>query len=168
MPRNDASLVIPYPRAMRPSRVLLRVATAGCLVIDGVVHLRDAVFYGPVHGSLISEAALFQVQAVAAFALAALVLFLPRRIVWAAAALVSGSAVAAVVLYTYVDVGAIAGLPDLYEPSWGPPGKLMSAVAEGAGFLLALTGLVLAGRDRMPRPSPVASEHTAIRRYDAP
>jgi hypothetical protein len=53
-----------------------------------------------------------------------------------------------VVLYTYVDLGAVAGLPDLYEPSWGPPGKLISAVAEGAGFLLSLAGLSLSLRSR--------------------
>ena len=29
----------------------------------------------------------------------------------------------------------------MYEPSWGPPGKLLSAVAEGLGTLLALAGL---------------------------
>ena len=51
------------------------------------------------------------------------------------------SAFAAVVLYTYVNVGPLAGLPNMYEPSWGPPGKLVSAIAEGAGALLALGGL---------------------------
>ena len=35
----------------------------------------------------------------------------------------------------------IAGLPNMYEPSWGPPGKVVSAIAEGAGALLALGGL---------------------------
>jgi len=34
------------------------------------------------------------------------------------------------------------GLPDMYEPSWGPPGKVLSAWAEGAAALLALTGLI--------------------------
>jgi hypothetical protein len=32
----------------------------------------------------------------------------------------------------------------MYEPSWGPPGKMLSAGAEGIGALLALTGLVRA------------------------
>lgn len=158
MPRNDASPVL-GARATGPCRVLLQVATAGCLVIDGVVHLRDAVFYGPVQGALISEAGLFRVQAAVALALAALVLWWPRRIVWAAAALVTGSAVAAVVLSTYVDLGAVAGLPDLYEPSWGPPGKVLSAVAEGAGFLLAVTGLILTQRDRMAQRVIPGSSH---------
>ena len=29
----------------------------------------------------------------------------------------------------------------MYEPTWAPPGKLVSAVAEGAGAVLALAGL---------------------------
>jgi hypothetical protein len=121
----------------------VQVALAACLAIDGVVHLRDAIFYGPVQGLLINEADLFRVQAVLALVVAALVLAFPRPWVWVVAALVTGTAVGAVVLYTYVDLGAVAGLPDLYEPSWGPPGKVMSAVAEGTGFVLALIGLSL-------------------------
>ena len=66
---------------------------------------------------------------------------IPRRLVWVVAFLVAASAFAAVVLYTYVNVGPLAGLPNMYEPSWGPPGKLVSAIAEGAGALLALGGL---------------------------
>jgi hypothetical protein len=127
---------------------VVQVALAACLTIDGIVHLRDAIFYGPVQGLLISEAGLFRVQAVLALVVAALVLVFPRPWVWVVAALVTGSAVGAVVLYTYVDLGPVAGLPDLYEPSWGPPGKLISAVAEGAGFLLALVGLSLSLRSR--------------------
>jgi hypothetical protein len=49
-----------------------------------------------------------------------------------------------VLLYTYVDVGALGPLPDLYEPTWVPAGKLASAVAEGLGTLLAITGFVVA------------------------
>lgn len=130
------------------ARVVVQVALAACLTIDAIVHLRDAIFYGPVQGLLISEAGLFRVQAVLALVVAALVLVFPRPWVWVVAALVTGSAVGAVVLYTYVDLGPVAGLPDLYEPSWGPPGKLISAVAEGAGFLLALVGLSLSLRSR--------------------
>lgn len=136
---------------LRP-RLLIRAAVqlglAGCLVIDAVVHLRDAVFYGPVRGTLLSEADLFRIQAVLALAVALAVLVRPRPAVWIAAGAVAGSAVAAVVLYTYVNVGALAGLPNLYEPSWGPPGKRASAIAEGAGVLLALAGLVLAVHSR--------------------
>ncbi len=67
---------------------------------------------------------------------------------WALAALVTVSAVAAVVLYTYVDVGAVGPLQNMYEPIWQVPGKLVSACFEGAGGLLSVTGLLLAVRTR--------------------
>ena len=119
----------------------LRAGTAAALIIDAVVHLRDAYLYEPNAGTLISQGQLFRVQSVIALVVAAGVLIIPRRLVWVVAFLVTASALAAVVLYTYVDVGPLAGLPNMYEPSWGPPGKLVSAVAEGAGALLALGGL---------------------------
>ncbi len=119
----------------------LRVGTAAALVVDAVVHLKDASLYDPNTGTLISQGQLFRVQAVIALVLAAAVLIIPRRLVWVVAFLVAASAFAAVVLYTYVNVGPFAGLPNMFEPSWGPPGKLASAVAEGAGALLALAGL---------------------------
>ena len=53
--------------------------------------------------------------------------------VWLFAALVAGNAAVAVVACTHIDIGPVAGLPNMYEPSWGPPGKLLSAVAEGLG-----------------------------------
>jgi hypothetical protein len=148
---------------------VLRIATAGALVIDAVVHLQDAHFYGPVAGSLVSEAQLFRIQAVAAIVAALAVLVWPRWPSWLLAFLVAGSALAAVVTYNYVDIGAIAGLPNMYEPSWGPPGKLLSAYAEGAGALLALAGLLhclarrrAAGRQRAGAPGRrlTAPEHS--------
>ena len=119
----------------------LRAGTAAALIIDAVVHLQDAHFYDPNAGTLISQGQLFRVQAVIALVVAVAVLAIPRRLVWVVAFGVAASAFAAVVLYTYVNVGPAAGLPNMYEPSWGPPGKLVSAVAEGAGALLALGGL---------------------------
>jgi hypothetical protein len=121
---------------------LLAAATAAALVIDAVVHLKDAFFYDANTGALLSQGQLFRIQAVVAIVAALAVLALPRKWpVWLFAALVAGSAAAAVVAYTYIDIGPIAGLPNMYEPSWGPPGKLLSAVAEGLGALLALAGL---------------------------
>ena len=119
----------------------LRAGTAAALIIDAVVHLKDAYFYDANTGSLLSQGQLFRLQAVIALVVAAAVLVIPRRLVWVVAFLVAASAFAAVVLYTYVNVGPLAGLPNMYEPSWGPPGKLVSAIAEGAGALLALGGL---------------------------
>ena len=119
----------------------LRLLTAAALITDAVVHLRDAFYFDANAGALLTEGELFRIQAGVAIAVAALVLFWPRWPTWALAFLVSASAVAAVVTYTYVNLGPLAGLPGMYEPSWGPPGKLLSAYAEGAGALLSLAGL---------------------------
>jgi glucan phosphoethanolaminetransferase (alkaline phosphatase superfamily) len=133
---------------------LLAAATAAALVIDAVVHFQDAYFYDANTGALLSQGQLFRIQAVLAFVAALGVLVFPRRWpAWLFAALVAGSAAAAVIAYTYIDIGALAGLPNMYEPSWGPPGKLASAIAEIAGALLALAGLVWA---------------LAMRRWNAP
>jgi hypothetical protein len=133
---------------------LLAAATASALVIDAVVHFQDAYFYDANTGALLSQGQLFRIQAVVAFVAALGVLVFPRRWpAWLFAALVAGSAAAAVIAYTHIDIGALAGLPNMYEPSWGPPGKLASAIAEIAGVLLALAGLAWA---------------LAMRRRDAP
>ena len=153
---RTASMSRPAARGL----LLLRLAVSAALVVDAVVHLRDAVFYTPVRGALLSEADLFRIQAVLALLLALLVLTRPRLTIWAAAALVAGSAAAAVVVYTYLDLGPIAGLPDLYEPSWGPPGKAISAVAEATGALLATTGALIALRaNRPPRSASERARH---------
>jgi hypothetical protein len=52
------------------------------------------------------------------------------------------------VLYTYVDVGPLGPLPDLYEPTWAVAGKSASAVAEGIATFLAIIGFVVAVRTR--------------------
>ncbi|MGH3789612.1 MAG: hypothetical protein ACRDRU_15170 [Pseudonocardiaceae bacterium] len=51
--------------------------------------------------------------------------------------LVASSALGAVLLYRYVDLGSLGPLPDMHEPVWYPE-KTVSAIAEGvaAGVLL--------------------------------
>lgn len=54
--------------------------------------------------------------------------------------LIAASALGAILLYRYVDVGTIGPLPDMYDPAWYPE-KTLSAVAEaiaaiGAAILL--------------------------------
>jgi hypothetical protein len=128
-------------RYCQPIGWILRLLTAGALITDAVVHLQDAYYYDPNTGSLLSEGELFRVQSGVAIAVAILVLAWPRWPSWVLALLVTASAVGAVVTYTYVDLGPVAGLPSMYEPTWGPPGKLLSACAEGAGVVLSLAGL---------------------------
>ncbi len=77
-----------------------------------------------------------------ACAVALLVLVWPRLGSWVAALLVSASALGAVVLYRYVDVGKLGPIPNMYENTWQVPGKLLSAYAEAAAVVLAGLGLL--------------------------
>src|SRR3954449_12834381 len=134
-----------------PANLALRVLAVGvavCLALDAYVHLSDASDYTSVKTSVLSQADLFRIQAVLAIVLALALLARPRRWVWAASALLLAGAAFAVVLYTYVDVGQLGPVPDMYEPTWALPGKVASAWAEGIGACLAVAGLVLASRRR--------------------
>ena len=119
----------------------LRIGTAAALGIDAAVHWQNASAYDAVTGT-ISQGQLFRVEAVLAVAVGLLVLVRPRPSSWLAALLVAASALAAVVLYRYVDVGALGPLPDMYENTWQVPGKLLSAYAEAAAVVLAGLGLL--------------------------
>jgi hypothetical protein len=52
-------------------------------------------------------------------------------------------AVLYVFYYTYVDVGALGALPNMYEPTWALPGKRLAAVAEAAATVTAALGLAV-------------------------
>lgn len=132
----------------------LALATALLLAVDAYVHFHDAHFYDSAATSTLSEGNLFRAQAIAAVVVAIALLVRPHPVVWAVAVLVAAGAIGAVLLYTYVDVGALGPLPDLYEPTWAVPGKSASAVAERLGTLLAIIGLVVAVRTR-----PRAARH---------
>jgi hypothetical protein len=123
----------------------LRVATAAALGIDAVVHAQNASAYDAVTAT-ISQGTLFRVEAGLAVAAGLLVLLWPRRASWVAALLVAASALGAVLVYRYVDVGSLGPLPDMYENTWQVPGKLLSASAEGAAVVLASLGLLVRGR----------------------
>jgi hypothetical protein len=118
----------------------LRIATAAALGIDAAVHWQNAPAYDSVSATL-SQGDLFRVETAAAVAAGLLVLVRPRPSSWVAALLVGASALAAVLLYRYVDVGAVGPLPDMYENTWQVPGKLLSAYAEAAAVVLAGLGL---------------------------
>jgi len=131
---------------------LIALAVAACLVVDAWVHLRDAADYDAVRTSVLSQATLFRLEGVVAIALAVALLDLPRRrLLWAACALLLASAVAAVLVYTYVNVGQLGPVPNMYEPTWQLPGKRLSAWAEGIGAGIALIGLLVAHRTRTVR-----------------
>ena len=91
--------------------------------------------------SVISEGDLFRIEGALAIVAAAALLIRPRWYTALLAFVVSIGGVGAVLLYTYVDVGAVGPLPDMYEPVWFPE-KTWSAWGEGIGALAALALLI--------------------------
>jgi hypothetical protein len=127
----------------------------------------DAGLYDTVSTATLSQGTLFRAQAAVAAVVAIALLIRPHPAVWAIAALVAASAATAVLLYTYVDAGALGPLPDMYEPTWALPGKRASAVAEIAAALLAGTGLVLSLRTgRGPSAGQIAVSPEPCSRCD--
>jgi hypothetical protein len=136
---------------------LLAVATAVLLAIDAYVHFDDASLYDFGAGASITQGSLFRVEASVAVVVAVALLVWPHWPVWVIAILVAGSAAGAVYLYTYVNVGRLGPLPNMYEPIWSLPGKRASAVAETAATATAVAGLALAlfvRRSRVREPLP--------------
>jgi hypothetical protein len=123
---------------------------AAGLAVDAVVHLRLAPDYQLAAPGGIGQGNLFRIAAVAAVLAALWVLVRPSRLSFAAAFLVAGGALAAVLLYRYVDVPALGPIPSMYEPLWFPE-KTLSAVAEAVATVAALVGLA---RTRVPAVAP--------------
>ena len=145
--RRPSAAAVPLRRgAAQPRSSIaswaLRVGTAAALGIDAAVHVRNASAYDEVQATL-TQGQLFRVEAGVAVAVGLLVLLWPRRSSWVGALLVGASALAAVLLYRYVDLGALGPLPDMYENTWQVPGKLLSAWAEGVAVVLAGMGLLV-------------------------
>ncbi len=148
---------------------------AATMAVDAYVHLHDAAFYDLVGTNAVSQGTLFRIEGVVAVVAAVVLLIWPRPITWAASLVVAGSAFGAVMLYTYVKLGALGPLPNMFEPTWALPGKLSSAWAEAIGTSLALVGLFLSvsrPKTRGPRDATAASNSTtlppAVSRSSAP
>ncbi|EAP98351.1 putative integral membrane protein [Janibacter sp. HTCC2649] len=120
----------------------LRVVVALSLLVDAAVHLRLAHGYQQSAPSGIGAGNLFRIQAVLALAVAAWVLLRGGRPALISAFAIGLSALAAVVLYRYVDIPALGPLPAMYEPVWFFE-KSLSAVFEGLAALAALAALTL-------------------------
>jgi hypothetical protein len=150
------------------SRVLA-VGVAVALAVDAYVHATSSGFYDPARGGLITEGNLFRAEALVSGALAVLLVLRRSRWPLAAALLVAASALAAVVVYRYIDVGAIGPIPNLYEPTWQVPGKLPSAYAEGLAVLLSAIGVAQRRRSRPSRQNDARGSSTdaANRHYSA-
>jgi hypothetical protein len=122
-------------------RWVLRAVVACGLAIDAYVHADLAARYDPISAS-ISQGNLFRIEAGLSALVAALVLLTGRREIYALAVLVAGSALGAIILYRYLNVGKLGPLPNMYEPIWFAE-RGVAAVAEAIALAGALLGLAL-------------------------
>ena len=120
--------------------IVLRLLGAAALAISSYVHLHGAHFYKSL-GDSITQGDLFYAQGAVAAAVALWVLATGHRWAWVAAGLVGAGSFAAVMLYRYVNVGAIGPIPNMYEPTWQTNEKLLSAYAEAAALVIAVVAL---------------------------
>lgn len=118
---------------------VVRVAVVLALGIDAVVHLRLADQMQLAAPGGIGGGRLFRIQAGLAVVAALYLVFRPSRSAYLLAGLAALSAFMPVLLYTYVNVPAIGPIPSMYDPFWTTP-KLISALAEGIGVVLAAVG----------------------------
>ncbi|MGH3765741.1 MAG: hypothetical protein ACRDTX_11440 [Pseudonocardiaceae bacterium] len=129
----------------------MRFVAAAGLAYDAYAHF-DLSRVFDANAAVVSQGMLFRGEALIAFIAAFVLLITRSRAVAAFAVLVAGSALAAVLLYSYVDVGPLGPLPDMYEPTWYPE-KTVSAVAEAVA-VLAAGMLALFRTTTARRPSP--------------
>ena len=129
----------------------IALGVAVTLAIDAYVHATSAAFYDPPNAGLLTEGNIFRVETAVSALLALVVLIRPARWSFASALVVAATAVGAVVLYRYVNIGPIGPIPNLYEPSWQVPGKVASVFAEGIAVLLSTVGLGLLSSRRAMR-----------------
>jgi hypothetical protein len=123
---------------------LIAIVVAG-LVIDAYVHFDLASNYELIKTSTLSQADLFRAEGAVAILAALLLLVRPRRYTAAIAALVAASALLALLLYRYNDIGRLGPIPSMYEPIWFTK-KTVAAYAEGAALIAALLLLFLLHR----------------------
>lgn len=130
--------------------ITLRAGVAATLAVDAVVHWRLAEDYGLAFPGGVGGDTVFRVEAVLAVLVALYLLYRDSRPAWGAALAVLASAFVAVVLYRYVQVPQLGPIPSMYEPVWFTE-KTVSALAEGAGALLAAAGLARVRHGRRGR-----------------
>lgn len=142
-------IVNPLQRS-RSSLVLALLAAAG-LAYDAYVHLHLAKNYDGI-GTTITQGGLFRFEAALAVVVGVAVLLSDHRLVWLGVGMTGLGGVAAVVLYRYVDVGAIGPIPNMHEPVWYGD-KTRSAWAEGGVAVVWLVREALRySASRVPRP----------------
>jgi len=132
--------------------IVLRLLVAAGLAVDAVVHWQYAPDMKYVEGGSIHGDVLFYAQAILAAVVGILVLVLANRWTYGIAFVVAASALGAVILYYYVDVGALGPLPNMHEPVWYSQ-KTISAVGEGVAALAALIGFATVRSSQQRRAS---------------
>jgi len=126
-------------------QLVLRVLAAAALGVSAYVHLHLADMHA--YPGTINGTDLFRAQGVVAAVVGVVLLVSGHRWAWVAAALVGLASFGAVMLYRYVDVGAIGPLPNMYDATWSPsPDKLLSALVEIALPLLWVVHLAIGSR----------------------
>jgi hypothetical protein len=127
------------------SRRLLAVVVAVGLGVDAYVHWQLAPGFDGIQSTAsphISQGGLFRLEAALAVIAMLLVLLTRHRFGAVVALLVAAGGLGALMLYAYVDVGALGPLPNMYDPFWYPE-KTISAIAEALAAVGALALLTL-------------------------
>jgi hypothetical protein len=131
---------------------VLRLLAVVGLAVSAYVHLHLAHLYTTL-GDTITQADLFRVQGAVAAAVGLWLLLTGHRLAWWTAAVVGAASFGAVMLYYYVNVGAIGPLPNMHNGSWLPsPDKMVSAVAEAAVVVVVLVWWAAVARRRKRHP----------------
>lgn len=138
-------------------KTLVGVTVVG-LAIDAYVHLKLAGDLEGVRATL-SEADLFRIESGMAIVAAVLLLVRPNRLTAGLAALVAGGGTFALLLYYFVDVGAIGPIPNMHEPVMYSD-KLLTLIAQGVATVTALA-LVVLGWPREANPAGPVNESSS-------
>lgn len=137
---------------------LIRLLTGAGLGVDAGIHLDLAPSRPPAVSGGWSQVDLFYAEGAVSILAAVLVLATGARLVYAFAFLVAASALGAVLLYRYVDVGTLGPLPNMYEPFWYAS-KVATTVAEAVALVAAAAGTLLPRH----RARSVAEDHALLR-----
>jgi glucan phosphoethanolaminetransferase (alkaline phosphatase superfamily) len=124
---------------------MMRLLVAAGLGVDAAIHLVLAPAQPPASPGVLSQVTLFYAESAAAIIAALLVLIIPRRWTYLLAFLVAASALGAVLLYRYVNIGPLGPIPNMYEPDWDD-GKLAVTIAEAIATLAAAAGVLVPHR----------------------
>ena len=135
----------------RRAAIALRFVTAAGLVVNTIMHLKMTNEYD-LMGDQITMGMLFRAETIGALFAAILVLLSSRWFAAMTAAVVAGSAVVALLISVYWDIGPIGPFPDVYEPIWFTQ-KVIALIAESASLLTALLLMAVALHARTPTRS---------------